>query len=84
MLDEGSAKAEPMTDRAARALLFSALMLIQVLAPLTTATPSQGPERVIDTDLDPILLVCQGRRRVALQSGSPPFSAAMWAILGPH
>ncbi|DAC32323.1 MAG TPA: hypothetical protein D7I05_08285, partial [Candidatus Poseidoniales archaeon] len=56
MLDEGSAKAEPMTDRAARALLFSALMLIQVLAPLTTATPSQGPERVIDTDLDPILL----------------------------
>ena len=56
MLDEGSAKAEPMTDRAARALLFSALMLIQVLAPLATATPQQGPERVLDTDLDPVLL----------------------------
>ena len=45
-----------MTRRAAHALFFSALMLIQITAPLAAGTPTNGPERVLDTDVDLTLL----------------------------
>ena len=56
MLDEGSAEPDVMTRRVARALFFSALMLVQLTAPLAAATPTTGPERVLDTDVDLTLL----------------------------
>ena len=56
MLDEGSAEPDHMTRRAAHALFFSALMLVQITAPLAAATPTNGPERVLDTDVDFTLL----------------------------
>ncbi|MEC8167603.1 MAG: hypothetical protein VX052_01185, partial [Candidatus Thermoplasmatota archaeon] len=49
-----------MTRRAAHALFFSALMLVQITAPLAAATPTNGPERVLDTDVDPTLLEAFG------------------------
>ena len=43
----------PMTQsRSIRAIAFSALMLIQVLAPIVYAAPSSGPDIAIDTDID--------------------------------
>jgi len=38
--------------RRIRAILFSVLMLIQVLAPITYAAPSSGPDLVIETNVD--------------------------------
>ena len=44
------------TKRSMRAITFSALMLIQVLAPITYAAPSSTPTVAIDTDVDLALL----------------------------
>ena len=44
------------TKRSMRAITFSALMLIQVLAPITYAAPSSTPTVVIDTDVNLALL----------------------------
>ena len=44
------------TKRSMRAITFSALMLIQVLAPITYAAPSPTPTVVIDTEVDLALL----------------------------
>jgi len=43
-------------SKSMRAIVFSALMLIQVLAPITYAAPSSGPDIVIETELDLDLL----------------------------
>ena len=39
-----------------RAITFAALMLLQVLAPITYAAPSSGPEISLDTEQDLDLL----------------------------
>ena len=47
-------------NRIAQAITFSALMLIQILAPITYAAPSLGPDLAIDTDVDLDLLSAIG------------------------
>ena len=39
-------------SRSIQAIAFSALMLIQVLAPITYAAPTLEPDAVIETDID--------------------------------
>ena len=43
-----------------RAIIFSALMLIQVIAPITYAVPSSGPDVIIETEVDLDLLSTVG------------------------
>ena len=48
------------TKRRMRAIAFSALMLIQVLAPITYAASPSGPEVIVETDIDLELLSAVG------------------------